>query len=66
MFRNELEDLINSHSMENGSNTPDGILAQYLIDSLASFDKATKNRDSWYGVDLGPGYFLAKPPTGEE
>lgn len=48
-FRKELEELINQHSMENGSDTPDFILAQYLTDCLETFDKATKAREAWYG-----------------
>lgn len=41
-FRDELCNLINCHSRENGSNTPDFILAEYLTDCLEAFDKATK------------------------
>ena len=33
-FRQELESLINRHSMENASNTPDWILADYLAACL--------------------------------
>jgi hypothetical protein len=48
-FRAELEKLINRHSMENGSNTPDFVLATYLADCLEAFDKASTHRESWYG-----------------
>lgn len=48
-FRRELMNVINKHSKENGSNTPDFILAEYLTDCLKAFDKATKYRDNWYG-----------------
>ena len=51
-FRRELEELINKHSMENGSNTPDFILAEYLMDCLRNFDKTIKHRDQWYGKRL--------------
>jgi hypothetical protein len=47
-FRRELEELINKHSMENGSNTPDFMLAEYLMDCLRAFDKVMKRRDLWY------------------
>lgn len=47
-FRWELEGLINAHSQENGSDTPDFILAQYLIECLNAFDKATRRRTKWY------------------
>jgi len=47
-FRKELENLINKHSMENESNTPDYILSDYLVRCLDAFDIATKDRDHWY------------------
>ena len=48
-FRKELESLINSNLMENGSDTPDFILAEYLSNCLVVFDSAVKKRDKWYG-----------------
>ena len=48
-FLNELQNLINSFSMENRSNTPDFILANYLSQSLSIFDKAINSRSAWYG-----------------
>ena len=41
--------VINKHSKENGSNTPDFILAEYLIECLRAFDKTTRLRTEWYG-----------------
>ena len=52
-FRQELESLINKNNMENGSNTPDFILADYLNNCLHNFDRATKARDEYY--DRGGG-----------
>lgn len=52
-FRKKLEDLINCCSMENGSDTPDWILAQYLLDCLHAFDVATFQRERWYGRGVG-------------
>lgn len=43
-FRDELCNLINRHSQENDSDTPDFILAEYLTDCL----EATKRRTEWY------------------
>jgi hypothetical protein len=40
---------INRYSAENGSNTPDFILAEYLVDCLAAFDRAVTKRAEWYG-----------------
>ena len=50
-FRKELETLINKKSKENGSDTPDFILAEYLTDCLTAFDKAVNARKKWYGTD---------------
>lgn len=47
-FKIELEGLINKYSMENASNTPDFILAEYLIDSLNAFNDAEIKRSKWY------------------
>lgn len=48
-FRKTLTYIINCHSMENGSDTPDYILAQFLLDSLRAFDVATMSREGHYG-----------------
>ena len=53
-FEKELEALINKHSMENASNTPDWILAQYLNGCLEVFTLATQQRENWYGRDPRP------------
>ena len=50
-FRSELEKLINQHSMENGSDTPDFILARYITGCLGAFDEAVASRTHWYGLD---------------
>ena len=47
-FRKDLESLINRYSIENGSDTPDFILADYLNDCLQAFDKAVVLRHEWY------------------
>lgn len=44
----ELAELLNRHSVENDSNTPDFILAEYLTDCLDAFGKATRARTKWY------------------
>lgn len=50
-FRDALTNLINYYSKENGSNTPDFILAEYLDDCLKAFDKASTLRQSWHSKD---------------
>jgi len=53
-FENELRALINRQSKENGSNTPDFILAKFLNECLSAFDKAVNERHKWYRPDLTP------------
>lgn len=48
-FVKELECLINRCSLENGSDTPDFILAEYLVGCLEIFDQTSRARDSWHG-----------------
>lgn len=48
-LRCEIEAAINRNSAENGSNTPDYILGQYLCDCLAAFDSAVNAREEWHG-----------------
>lgn len=48
-FDQELRALINKHSKENGSNTPDFILSRYLRDCLDVFNNAVLARSNWYG-----------------
>ena len=44
-FMNELRELINKYSKENGSNIPDYILAAYLERCLDNFDITVQERD---------------------
>lgn len=57
-FEEELQNLINRYSQENGSNTPDFILAQYLAGCLSAFNQAVQQRETWYGRDARPGEIL--------
>lgn len=61
-FLRELQELINRHSKERGSNTPDFILAEYLNGCLESFGKATRDRALYFGAP--PEYWQELPaPT---
>jgi hypothetical protein len=53
-LESEISATLNRHSAENTSNTPDYILAQYLLACLAAFDVATQQRETWYGRDARP------------
>jgi hypothetical protein len=44
----DLRELLNRHSRENMSDTPDFILARYLMDCLAAFEAATRTRSAWH------------------
>ena len=54
-FESDLEKLINEYGMENGSNTPDFILAQYMSSCLEAFRVASTARETWYGYRLESG-----------
>lgn len=62
-FREDLEAVINRHSRENGSNTPDFILAEYLIACLVAFDRATRARTEWYAPTPEAPAAAPTPPT---
>lgn len=51
MFKEELKALINRHSKENDSDTPDFILVEYLTGCLKTFEEATAHRDKWHGFN---------------
>ena len=55
-LRKDIENAINCNSAENGSDTPDFILANYLQNCLSAFDIAVKQRDNWYGIEPRPGW----------
>jgi hypothetical protein len=53
-FEKELEHLLNRHSMENGSNTPDFILARFLTRCLHAWNDSVCKREDWYGRSPTP------------
>jgi hypothetical protein len=48
-LQRDLAGILNAHSAENSSNTPDFILARYLMDCLRSFNVAVRAREAWFG-----------------
>lgn len=48
-FEQELVSLINRHSIENRSNTPDWILGEYLIGCMKAFELTMHLREEYYG-----------------
>jgi hypothetical protein len=45
-FQQELSSLLNRYSKENASDTPDFVLAEYLVHCLKAFDYAVRYRES--------------------
>ena|SRR5690348_8302421 len=54
-FDDELVCLLNKYSKENGSNTPDFILADYIGRCLENWNLTVVNREEWYGRTFSPG-----------
>lgn len=48
-LENSVRAMINVHSAENASNTPDFILARYLMQCLDAFSEAVGAREKWHG-----------------
>jgi hypothetical protein len=51
----DIKAMLNANSRENESNTPDFILASYMLKCLIAFEEATCSRDNWYGIAPEPG-----------
>lgn len=51
-FQEELTNLINKHSLENESNTPDYILAEFLKGALDIYNTTMKKRGKWHSADI--------------
>ncbi len=48
-FHTELTALLNRYSKENDSDTPDWVLANYLIGCLQEWGDAMAAREKWHG-----------------
>lgn len=44
-----LASALNRYSAENPSDTPDWILAQFLLGCLAAWNQGVQQREKWYG-----------------
>jgi hypothetical protein len=58
-LNDEIAAALNRACAEKESNTPDFILATYLLKSLEAFDLAVRQRERWYGRSPNDG-----PPSG--
>lgn len=54
-LRHDLVYAINVNSRENQSNTPDFLLADFLIGCLHAFESTSNGREAWYGHTNSPG-----------
>lgn len=52
MFERELTALLNKYSKENASDTPDFILANYLINCLNTYNHTIQVREKWYNREM--------------
>ena len=48
-FQKELESLLNRYCKDNASNTPDFLLAEYMLNVLDAFTTLNNERERWYG-----------------
>ena len=53
----DLRRVINNHSVESASNTPDYILAELITNTLDTFAEAVRKRDAWHEVVGGDKLF---------
>ena len=53
-FEKDLAELLNRHSLEHLSGSPDWLLAQYLAACLATFNFAIQQRENFYGREPRP------------
>lgn len=48
-LKKEIASVINRHSLENGSNTPDFMLADYMLGCLTVYENTLRSREEWFG-----------------
>ena len=60
-----LSAVLNAYSCENESNTPDFILAKYVLGCLDAFNVAVTQRSNWYGRHDEPGRVGTGEPCSE-
>jgi len=53
-LEHKLAGALNRFSAENASNTPDFILAQFLLGCLAAWNTGVQQREKWYERDARP------------
>ncbi len=61
-LREDIEHVLNRHSRENRSGTPDFILAECILAALDSIEAAIMARDAWYSFEAKLGTVPAVDP----
>lgn len=61
----ELRAVLNRHSVENASDTPDYLLAEYVSGCLDVYARTVKARDAWFGFQPWPNRAKGFAPNGE-
>lgn len=51
----DIRSALNRRSRENVSNTPDFLLAEYMLACLSAYEVATMARDQFYAINPRPG-----------
>ena len=64
-FEEEIREVIDRHSAENTSNTPDFVLAGYITACLRAFDTAVELRETFYGRGPQPAEVQRPPPVSQ-
>lgn len=50
-FEEDLRSLLNIHNIDTVTDTPDYILARYVVASLKAYRFTVEDRDYWYGKE---------------
>ena len=53
-FERDLTKIINKHSIESGSGTPDFVIAHFLMACLHAFERSLELRSNFFGGNLPP------------
>jgi hypothetical protein len=64
----DIQKVINRHSLENQSNTPDYALSAFILQMLVAFSQAVKQRDAFHEAVMSPAFksggFIPSTETG--
>lgn len=50
-FEQELTELVNKHSRENASSTPDFVLARFMVTCLEAYEQTHNRCLEWYSIE---------------